>query len=62
VETWKARAFCETATLDQLIDVEGKLKEGIVDGSLAGTNAAQQLKIVQGEISRRRLDSLFSVG
>lgn len=59
METWKARAFCETATLDQLIDVEGKLKEGIVDGSLAGTNAAQHLKIVQAAINKRRLKDLF---
>ena len=62
METWKARAFCETATFDQLIEVEARLKEGIANGSLAGTNAAQQLKIVQGEISRRRLDSLFGGG
>jgi hypothetical protein len=59
VETWKARAFCETATLDQLIDVEGKLKEGMANGSLAGTNSAQHLKIVQAAINKRRLQELF---
>ena len=59
METWKARAFCETATLDQLIDVEGKLKQAMANGSLAGTNAAQHLKIVQAAINKRRLKDLF---
>ena len=62
METWKARAFCETATFDQLIEVEARLKEGMATGSLRGTNAAQHLKIVQDVIRKRRLKQLFGGG
>jgi hypothetical protein len=56
---WRVLAFCDAATLDQLIDVEIKLKEGIADEALKGTNAPQQLKIVENAISRKRLEQLF---
>lgn len=59
MQTWRVLAFCDAATLDQLIDVEAKLKEGIADGALKGTNAPQQLKVVENTIGRKRLEQLF---
>jgi hypothetical protein len=39
--------------------VEAQLKAGIANGALRGTNAPQQLKIVENAIWRKRLKALF---
>jgi len=62
MQTGRVLAFCNAATLDQLIEVEAKLKEGIANGALKGTNAPQQLRIVENAICRKRLAQLFGEG
>ena len=55
MELWKIEKFCETATLEQLRQIEERLDHLIDTGLLTGTNALLALQKVREAITLREM-------
>ena len=55
----KIKAICRRSSLGDLRQIREKLAAAILRGALEGTNALAALKVVEREIARRELESLF---